>query len=168
MIFLKFIKKYSYYIGAISAFPLVYIFAPPLENAFGSFFLDIVSIVCVIFLLPYGISHFLNLELDEFALVILLINMIATIWTFSFIFQRYGLYNGDGDLITDKITCLYFSIVTWTTLGYGDLRPSLDSRFYAAIEALLGYIYMGILVGLAYTIISKPKKQKATSTLIEK
>jgi hypothetical protein len=48
----------------------------------------------------------------------------------------------------DSITCLYFSIVTWTTLGYGDVRPSLDARLIAASEALVGYIWMAAFIGL--------------------
>jgi Ion channel len=34
-----------------------------------------------------------------------------------------GLIDGER-LVREPITCLYFSIVTWTTLGYGDVRPS--------------------------------------------
>jgi len=43
---------------------------------------------------------------------------------------------------------LYFSIVTWTTLGYGDLTPLPELRVFAAIEALYGYIFFGLIVGL--------------------
>jgi hypothetical protein len=43
---------------------------------------------------------------------------------------------------------LYFSIVTWTTLGYGDFTPPAAIRMIAAIQAMLGYIFLGILVGL--------------------
>jgi hypothetical protein len=42
--------------------------------------------------------------------------------------------------------CLYFSIVTWTTLGYGDVVPTDASRMIAASEALVGYIFMAILI----------------------
>ena len=49
----------------------------------------------------------------------------------------------------DPETCLYFSIVTWTTLGYGDYAPSLSVRMIAAQEALFGYVTMVMLLGTA-------------------
>jgi hypothetical protein len=35
-----------------------------------------------------------------------------------------------------------------TTLGYGDVRPSVDARLVAASEALFGYIWMAVFIGL--------------------
>src|SRR6516162_7301716 len=37
-----------------------------------------------------------------------------------------GLIDGER-AVREPVTCLYFSIVTWTTLGYGDIRPSMDA-----------------------------------------
>jgi len=48
---------------------------------------------------------------------------------------------------------IYFSTVTWTTLGYGDVQPKPDIRLIAALEALLGYIYFGLLVGKATNLM---------------
>lgn len=39
---------------------------------------------------------------------------------------------------TDRATCLYFSVVTWTTLGYGDVVPTPALRPIAALEAMVG------------------------------
>lgn len=42
---------------------------------------------------------------------------------------------------------LYYSLVTMTTLGYGDIMPmSQPARYFAAFQSALGQIYMGILV----------------------
>ena len=41
---------------------------------------------------------------------------------------------------------LYFSIVTFTTLGYGDLRPPEDLRLWAATEAIMGAFLMALFV----------------------
>jgi hypothetical protein len=49
---------------------------------------------------------------------------------------------------------LYFSIVTWTTVGYGDIKPSPDSRMFAASEALLGYLTMGLYLYLIFYSIA--------------
>ena len=45
---------------------------------------------------------------------------------------------------------IYFSLVTLTTVGYGDLTMRTDlTRIMAAMEALLGQIYLITAVGLA-------------------
>lgn len=44
-------------------------------------------------------------------------------------------------------TALYFSFVTLTTLGYGDITPvSMPARMLTTAEALIGQIYLVILV----------------------
>jgi hypothetical protein len=58
--------------------------------------------------------------------------------------------------VSDPVSCLYFSLVTWTTLGYGDYRPTKDFRLVAASEALLGYVSMSMLVAGVISAI-RPK-----------
>jgi hypothetical protein len=42
---------------------------------------------------------------------------------------------------------IYFSLVTQTTLGYGDLSPTLGSaRIIAAFQAILGQLYIAVVV----------------------
>ncbi len=41
---------------------------------------------------------------------------------------------------------LYFSVVTFTTLGYGDISPVGFARFIAALEAFLGSFTMALFV----------------------
>ncbi|HKG08312.1 MAG TPA: potassium channel family protein [Pedobacter sp.] len=43
-------------------------------------------------------------------------------------------------------TSLYFSTITFTTLGYGDLSPTGWLRILASIEAFIGVINMGFLI----------------------
>lgn len=52
-------------------------------------------------------------------------------------------------------SCLYFSIVTWTMVGYGDFVPSPIGRMFAASEALYGYVFMGLYVSLVFSGFSK-------------
>ena len=53
----------------------------------------------------------------------------------------------NGDEIHDPIISLYFSVVTLTTVGYGDFVPSGNySRLVAAWEALNGYVMMALLI----------------------
>lgn len=50
-----------------------------------------------------------------------------------------------GDLDTQM---LYFSIITVTTAGYGDISPATSvAQICAALEAALGTLYLAILIG---------------------
>lgn len=52
-------------------------------------------------------------------------------------------------LVHDRATAFYFSVVTFTTLGFGDFQPHAAMRLLAAQEALFGYVFLGFLVGAA-------------------
>lgn len=48
--------------------------------------------------------------------------------------------------LSDFIACLYFSVVTFTTLGYGDITPFGATRIIAAGEAFAGSFTMALFV----------------------
>jgi hypothetical protein len=79
--------------------------------------------------------------------------IIALIGFYAIIYQHYGLLN-DTTPVTSPSDFLYFSIVTWTTLGYGDLKPTAACRLFAASEALLGYIAMELYLTLVFHAMS--------------
>lgn len=48
----------------------------------------------------------------------------------------------------ESATFLYFSFVTLTTLGYGDISPARPiAQFLCSAEALIGQLYVAILIG---------------------
>lgn len=48
---------------------------------------------------------------------------------------------------TRSVLALYYSFVTMTTLGYGDIVPrSAPARMFAAMEAIMGQMYLAVLV----------------------
>ena len=77
---------------------------------------------------------------------------------YAMIYARIGLLDGGGELLHDLGTGFYFSLVTWTTLGYGDLQPPEPLRLLAGSEAILGYISMGVLVALLLQWLTAAKK----------
>ena len=93
----------------------------------------------------------------------LLAQAVGLICAFAAIYRVYGLDGLPPPL--DRATAVYFSIVTWTTLGYGDLRPSETVRLTAATQALLGYLYLGLVVGVTMRLTSIPiRKRKQRET----
>ena len=90
--------------------------------------------------------------------------LLILITIFAIIYQALGLIDGDA-IVTRPLDFLYFSFVTWTTLGYGDLKPSLDSRMFAASEAFLGYLFMGLYIAVIFHWMSaRADNNNATST----
>lgn len=85
----------------------------------------------------------------------LLAQSATLIFIFAGIYRGFGLLYGGSQvaLLDDAASALYFSIVTWTTLGYGDFTPPPELRLLAAIQALLGYVFFGISVGLGTAIL---------------
>lgn len=54
--------------------------------------------------------------------------------------------NSWSENLQDFANCLYFSVVTFTTLGYGDLSPIGWSRLFAASEAFSGTFMISLFV----------------------
>ncbi|MBT3046181.1 MAG: hypothetical protein DBP03_15210 [gamma proteobacterium symbiont of Ctena orbiculata] len=55
----------------------------------------------------------------------------------------------------------YFSIVTFTTLGYGDFQPTEDARMMAAIEALCGLVFMAFMIAVLFNLFREFSEQAA-------
>lgn len=83
-----------------------------------------------------------------------LASMVAVVvCCYAVLYKRFGLLEGEKP-VKDAADFLYFSIVTWTTLGYGDIHPATASKLLAASEALFGYVFMGLYLALSFYAIS--------------
>ncbi|NQZ54794.1 MAG: two pore domain potassium channel family protein [Piscirickettsiaceae bacterium] len=80
---------------------------------------------------------------------------------FALMFKSFGVVTPDSNRASEQLdwlNALYFSVVTWTTLGYGDFRPDdVVTKCFVMAEALLGYIYMGVFVGKILILSQKNK-----------
>ncbi|WP_412538324.1 potassium channel family protein [Longispora sp. K20-0274] len=57
----------------------------------------------------------------------------------------------------DASTALYFSVITLTTIGYGDIAPGCDvARAVAVTEALVGQLYLVAVVARVVSGYRKP------------
>ena len=64
-------------------------------------------------------------------------------------------------LDTSLKTGLYFSAVTFSTVGYGDFQPIPRMRLLAALESVIGFLFFGLLAGAAIDTISRSKTASA-------
>ncbi len=54
-----------------------------------------------------------------------------------------------GTEITSFVDCLYFSVTTQTTVGYGDIVPtSFLGKTCSIVQCAFGYLYLGFLISL--------------------
>ena len=82
-------------------------------------------------------------------LACLLCSPASIIFLFADLYRWDGISDGTTSPIHDLGTCIYFSVITITTVGFGDLHPLAEglSRAITSIEALSGYLILGLLVG---------------------
>ena len=81
--------------------------------------------------------------------------MVGNVLTFAVIFRQLGI-SVSGTRVTHNIfSCLYFSSITWTTIGYGDFTPTANARFFAALEGFIGYVFMALLISTLIHVFGK-------------
>jgi uncharacterized protein YjbI with pentapeptide repeats len=78
-----------------------------------------------------------------------IISAISIILIFTFLFMSSGISDTSigGFTSNNFLDCVYFSVITFTTLGYGDFRPLEGcSRIFAGSEAFIGALMMALFV----------------------
>lgn len=80
---------------------------------------------------------------------------------FAAVYQILGLQDktDPGNSVTFAYwDSLYYSVVTFTTLGYGDFYPRGVGRALAGIQAITGYIILGLLASTTASVLSPYSK----------
>ena len=123
-------------------------------TSFAAVLWSVVFFALVIVVIPFRASqHFkvnaIRLGTDG------LLSIGLSIVTFCFAYVVFGLeppVEGEELRLRDHI---YFSAVTFSTLGFGDITPSRDARLFAAAQAIIGNLHLGIVVGTAFFAASR-------------
>jgi hypothetical protein len=76
----------------------------------------------------------------------------------------WGVFYVWQEAMPDLQSALYFSAVTYTTTGYGDLVLPQDWRLLGAIEALTGILMCGWSTGFFFAIVSRIHADDADRT----
>jgi len=111
--------------------------------------------------------YFMNLGWPSFLLQMPLIYLLV-ISAFAALYLWAGVENLQGGRSATTIeavsTAFFFSVQTFTTVGYGHIAPaSLVANFVAAAEALCGILSLAIATGLIYARFSRPTAHLAFS-----
>lgn len=78
------------------------------------------------------------------------------VWLYAGLYRLLEKQGGFGSMVmegipqTDFITALYFSAITYSTVGYGDVLPTGWLRILAGIEALNGLVLIGWSISFTY------------------
>ena len=92
------------------------------------------------------------------------VSALFSIFSLAYFFSQSGI---NGPCRTDSFRdMVYFSTVTFSTLGYGDCSPSDASRLTAASGAILGNLHLGMLVGATYLLLELSKLENRQSSKI--
>lgn len=97
-------------------------------------------------------------------IVAIALNLSLLIAAFGWMHHVIGIVDNvrsrDGQIVIshDFLTCIYYSVITFTTVGYGDFYPRDIGRFLAALQGLTGYVILGILASSGASLLH-PQKQ---------
>jgi len=69
-----------------------------------------------------------------------------TVWALFYVWK---------DAMVDLPSALYFSAVTYTTTGYGDLTLPPEWRLVGGVEALTGILMCGWSTGFFFAVVSR-------------
>ena len=146
-------KKIRFLTAVIIATPMIglnwisqFVQSTALTLAGNFFTILFLGFFIVILLLTVFEAHEITTDVIYAAIAGYLI--IGLMWAFVFeILENFfpGSFNMSQDFTTQTYT--YFSFVTLTTLGYGDIAPlTVQARSFAFIEAVIGHFYLTVLI----------------------
>jgi len=155
----------------------LFLVAPMIVSLWVDYFMTVkwafvIGEICGIFFFGFAIINIVNFIRREnevtkeviYAAVVVYL-LMAMLW--ANLYQLIetlapGSFSMPGSQMqNDRLLFLYFSLVTITTLGYGDMTPLTDhAAGLAAVEAFSGQIYLVVLVAwLVGMYVSKQSRQ---------
>jgi len=77
----------------------------------------------------------------------LVVSLLVLIIIPSLIYANTGIIDNDSKEVSKGFfDASYFSVVTLTSLGYGDFYPTEGSQVVVVFQSIIGYLYFGIVV----------------------
>jgi hypothetical protein len=151
----------AFFIGAISIIALWWVYRDHMDviNLLANRFPNVASAAFGIYLLLLmsAVAIAVKFLSDLRGLFVVAIVLFSAIGGYAMMYSIVGIC-GDSDCLkveNDWVSGLYFSVITFTTTGYGDYHPQPAYRLLAASEALAGYLFFGLFVSLFASYLSR-------------
>jgi len=114
---------------------------------------DVFAILFYLFITTRAVSHLFRVKDVTFDLITGAVCgyfLMGMMWTHIYFFLEYvmpGSFSLPEGAAVIKMTFFYYSFVTLTTLGYGDITPvSSPAKSLAVLESVAGQIYLAVLI----------------------
>jgi len=135
-----------------------------------------VFLVCALLLLAFVIGHLLQfilrapvVNVEVLCASIAAYLMLGLMWTVAYWFVDQVTPGGAFSFNTERgahsmngFTGFYFSFITLSTVGYGDITPvSQAARWLAAMEAMTGLLYVAVLIARLVSLYSTTKSDNS-------
>ncbi|MBM7036904.1 potassium channel family protein [Vibrio ulleungensis] len=126
----------------------------------------------IVFLMHYMISAFKQVLFtgqvgsNQIIGSICIYLMIGLVWSFVYLFLLESFNGGFSGLenqhwLDNLSSVIYYSFITLTTVGYGEITPTLPiTRFFAYMQSLTGSFYLAILVASLVSTGLEQRKRK--------
>jgi voltage-gated potassium channel len=135
---------------------LLMIIAGSLIDRAGFGYLHLLLLLCFLVWMTWLAVHQVlftgSISSNDIVGAICIYMLLGLIWALLYLLIAQttpGAFNGlpHAPWLDNFAAAVYFSFVTITTLGYGDISPALPvARFLVMMEAIVGVFYMAILV----------------------
>jgi hypothetical protein len=131
-----------------------------------------VFLVCALLLLGFVIGHLLLfilrapvVNVDVLCASVAAYLMLGLMWTVAYWLVdqltpggAFSFNTSRGSHSMNGFTGFYFSFITLSTVGYGDITPvSQAARWLAAMEAMTGSLYVAVLIARLVSLYSAAK-----------
>jgi Ion channel len=131
--------------------------------------LSIIFFVFTAVVLLRQVFHATTVTLDTIAGAICVYFLLSVVWAFTFSLIEVahpGSFRLSGHPLDvpgegggrPLSPLLYLSLVTISTVGYGDIVPTTSSaRIFAALEGVIGQLYLAVLVARLIALQGPPR-----------
>ncbi len=152
------LKVLIFQISLVAAYFPIYYFL----GVWYALALAFISCILDLFSWPGALRFHLQDERFVYLIGTVSTSFIGLILLFANLYEVVGsvVVSESQQAISGLWNYIYFSVVTFTTLGYGDYSPQGWARLPAAIQAIFGLGYFALMIGVSSSVFYNKIQKK--------